>query len=134
MTDNTEKTRAARAEMDEKTEGLLFGLALTHLFSDAFGVKFGKEERAAYLKARQEHEESFPLYTEWFYKDGCEQTIYLQQLNIFKAYLNLPEDVPPGRYIIKELKIMNAGDIVYDALRRRGIDHHAVLALIDGLC
>ena len=131
MTDNTEKTRAAREEMDEKTEGLLLGLALTQLFSDAFGIKFEKEERVAYLKAREEHKKSFPIFTAWLYKDDCDRTDYGKHVNIFKSYLGLPNNIPIDRYTSDEVSTMNLGEARYDGLRLAGLDHYDALKKLD---
>jgi hypothetical protein len=108
----------------------LVGLALTQLFSDAFGLKFEKEERQAYLIDRQAHREDFhPKFTAWLKQDGCEGKQYAIEVNNFKRTLGLPI-ASVDRYDSKQLRILDVAYIKYDVLRTTGMKHEDATTLI----
>jgi hypothetical protein len=108
----------------------LVGLALTQLFSDAFGLKFEKEERQAYLIDRQAHREDFhPKFTAWLKLDGCEGNQYAIEVNNFKRALGLPI-ASVDTYDSAQLRILDVAYIKYDVLRATGMKHDAVTTLI----
>ena len=108
----------------------LVGLALTQLFSDAFGLKFEKEERQAYLVDRQSCREDFhPKFTAWLKLDGCEGNQYAIEVNSFKRVLGLPIASVDG-YDSKQLRILDVAYIKYDVLRTTGMPHREVLKLV----
>jgi hypothetical protein len=108
----------------------LVGLALNQLFSDAFGQKFEKEERQAYLIDRQSHREDFhPKFTAWLKQDGCEGKQYAIEVNNFKRILGLPI-APVDEYNSKQLRILDVAYIKYDVLRTTGMKHKDVMVLV----
>jgi hypothetical protein len=108
----------------------LVGLALTQLFSDAFGLKFEKEKRQAYLIDRQNCREDFhPKFTAWLKLDGCEGKQYAIEVNNFKRMLGLPiESV--DEYDSKQLRLLDVAYIKYDVLRTTGMPHQEALRLV----
>jgi len=71
---------------------MLVGLSLTQLFSDAFGIKFEKEDRQAFLKNRMATKESF-----WFLSDEI------------KAYIDANGSSNPQYHYINAFKVMSVG-------------------------
>jgi hypothetical protein len=108
----------------------LAGLALTQLFSDAFGIEFEKKERQAWLIDRQSHREDFhPKFTAWLKQDGCEGKYYAIEVNNFKRALGLPI-APVDKYDSKQLRILDVAFIKYDVLRTTGMKHSEVMSLV----
>jgi hypothetical protein len=105
----------------------LAGLALTQLFADAFGQKFEKQDRQAWLIDRQSHREDFhPYFTSWLKLDGCEGVQYAIEVNNFKQKLGLPI-APVDTYDAKQLRTLDKGYIKYDTLRTTGMSHTGAL-------
>ncbi|MGL5074779.1 MAG: hypothetical protein ACRDBG_02910 [Waterburya sp.] len=73
---------------------MLLGLSLTQLWSDAFGVKFEREERTQYMINRQEHQKSFHKRLTPFWKeDGCQSgKDYSDRVVAFKEAVCLPKN------------------------------------------
>jgi hypothetical protein len=108
----------------------LVGLALHQLFSDAFGQKFEKEERQAYLIDRQSHREDFhPKFTAWLKSDGCEGKQYAIEVNSFKRLVGLPI-ASVDEYDSNQLRILDVAYIKYDVLRTTGMSHREVVLRI----
>jgi len=114
----------------------LVGLALTQLFSDAFGVKFEKEERQRHLLALQTHREQFRVkFTDWLKEDGEKFSLtvnYGAEVNKLKTSANLPlthlHDYKPEDYPIMEE--LNRTYHSYSMLRLAGKTHDETIALI----
>ncbi len=106
---------------------ILYGLALTQIFSDTFNIKFEKEERQEFIKARQIHKEVFPSFTKWLQADGCfESWEYGKAVNEFKTLLGLPL-ITVDLYTAEQQWVLNKGELKYDTLRTVGISHEEVL-------
>jgi hypothetical protein len=116
--------KAAEQMVDE-----LVGLSMHQLFSDAFGLKFEKEERQKWLTNRQFHEKRFhPLYTSWLKLDGV-TTTYGTKVNELKTKAKLPL-VSIDLYDSTQLQRLNSAEIVYDAMRRSGRSHVSAMELV----
>lgn len=102
---------------------ILSSLSLTQLFSDAFNVKFEKDERQEYLKERQFHAKQYhPLLTKWLQIDGITGKGYGKQVNLFKINADCPIK-PVDQYNSSELHKLNNAEVRYDVLRRTGMPH-----------
>ena len=98
-------------------------LSLRQLFADAFGEKFEKEERQAWLKQRTAHRKQFhPFLTKWLKKDGVTGKEYGKRVNQFKAYALCPIK-PVDHYDAMELLRLNNAEVRYDILRKTGMNH-----------
>ncbi|MGL5079085.1 MAG: hypothetical protein ACRDBG_25075 [Waterburya sp.] len=108
---------------------MLLGLSLTQLWSDAFGVKFEREERTQYLINRQEHQKSFHKRLTPFWKeDGCESSKdYSDRVIAFKEAVCLPKYKSVDDYTSEELRLLNAMEIEYKAYRKCGLSHNDAL-------
>lgn len=105
----------------------LVGLSLNQLFADAFGQKFEKQERQAWLIDRQSHREDFhPHFTSWLKLDGCDGVQYAIEVNKFKEKLGLPI-APVDTYDAKQLRTLDKAYIKYDTLRTTGMSHAGAL-------
>ena len=122
--------RAGNKKAQELRDDLV-GLSLTQLFSDAFNIKFEKEERKDYLEARQEHRDGWrKLYTSWQKLDGCvEDYQYGRRVNQLKSVAGLPIKCIDTYDSIEVRKLVNA-EIIYDAMRRSGKSHNQALCFI----
>lgn len=108
----------------------LVGLALTQLFSDAFGIKLEAEDRQEYLRNRETNKKQFhPLFTSWLKIDGCEGIQYAIQVKRFKMAAGLPLE-PVTEYDTDQLWTMNKAEIVYNAMRKIGKDHKEALSVL----
>jgi hypothetical protein len=108
----------------------LVGLSMHQLFSDAFGQKFEKEERQAWLVDRQSHREDFhPKFTAWLKSDGCKDIQYAIEVNNFKYALGLPK-ASVDTYDSKQLRKLDVAYIKYDVLRTTGLSHSRALELV----
>lgn len=108
----------------------LVGLSLIQLCSDAFGIKFEKEKREAWVKFRSAHKKQYhPKLTYWFKADGCEGKEYEIRLNYFKAHLELPLKTI-DKYSLEELDKLNEAEVEYHALRRSGLSHSEAIKII----
>lgn len=106
---------------------MMVGLSLTQLFSDAFGVKFEKEERQQYVKFREVHKKQFhPLLTKWLQTDDPTRKDYGKQINIFKAYADLPL-CTVDKYTSDEVNRLNNAEVIYNAFRKLGMSHKEAL-------
>lgn len=108
---------------------MLLGLSLTQLWSDAFGVKFEREERTQYLINRQEHQKSFHKRLTPFWKeDGCVSgKDYSERVIAFKEAVCLPKHKSVDDYTSEELRLLNAMEIEYKAYRKCGLSHDDAL-------
>lgn len=108
---------------------MLLGLSLTQLWSDAFGVKFEREERTQYLINRQEHQKSFHKRLTPFWKeDGCQSgKDYSDRVVAFKEAVCLPKYKSVDDYTAEELRLLNAMEIEYKAYRKCGLSHNDAL-------
>jgi hypothetical protein len=114
----------------EKMVDDLVGLSLTQLFSDAFGIKFEKEERQAWLIDRQNHREDFhPKFTSWLKIDGCEGAEYAIEVNNMKKVLGLPVKTV-NTYDTKQLRALDLAYVKYDTLRTIGMSHKRVMSMM----
>ena len=108
----------------------LVGLSLTQLFSDAFNIKFEKEDRQAFLVQRETHKTAFhPLYTSWLQKDGV-TTTYGTEVNKLKLAVGLPL-IFCGDYDYAQLSKLNRAESAYDCLRKAGLNHQRALEILD---
>ena len=106
----------------------LVGLSLTQLWSDAFGIKFGSEQRIAYLESRQEHRLNFhKRLTPYWKNDGCEGLKYRDRVIEFKKAAKLPMYKGVDEYSTLELSALNAAEIMYKAFRDCGLDHEQAI-------
>ena len=106
----------------------LVGLSLTQLWSDAFGIKFGAEQRIAYLESRQEHRLNFhKRLTPYWKNDGCEGLKYRDRVIEFKKAAKLPMYIGVDEYSTLELSALNAAEIMYKAFRDCGLDHEQAI-------
>lgn len=107
----------------------LVGLSLTQLWSDAFGVKFEKEERVQYLVNRQEHLKNFhKRLTVWWKKDGCVTgKDYQDRVIEFKQRIGLPEYISVDQYDYPTLAIINTKETRYSVFRECGLGHEEAL-------
>lgn len=106
----------------------LVGLSLTQLWSDAFGVKFEKQQRLEYLEARQEHRQRFHVsLTPYWKKDGCVGEDYMHRVIEFKEVCSLPTLKSVNDYNETELRILNIQEIKYQTLRDIGVSHEDAL-------
>ena len=108
----------------------LVGLSLIQLCSDAFGIKFEKEKREAWVKFRSAHKKQYhPKLTYWFKADGCEGKEYGARMNYLKAHLGLPLKTI-DKYSEQELDKLNEAEVEYHALRRSGLSHCEAIKII----
>jgi len=108
----------------------LVGMSMHQLFSDAFGIKFEKEDHQSYLIDRQSHREDFhPKFTDWLKSDGCEGAWYGAEVNNLKRILSLPI-ISVDLYDAKQLRKLDVAYIKYDVLRTTGMTHQAALKVI----
>jgi hypothetical protein len=121
--------KAGNKQAEQMVDDLV-GLSMHQLFSDAFGLKFEKEERQAFLIDRQSHREDFhPKFTSWLKLDGCEGNQYAIEVNSFKRTLGLPI-IPVDEYNSSQLRKLDVAYIKYDVLRTTGMSHNDVLKLV----
>ena len=108
----------------------LVGLSLHQLFSDAFGVKFNKEERDRWLKARQTHRKQYhSCLTNWLNVDGVKGKNYGVQVNLFKVQADVPL-IPVDEYDSDDLLKLNNAEVRYDVLRRTGMNHQEAIKFL----
>lgn len=109
----------------------LIGLSLQQLWSDAFNIKFEKEERQLWLKERQIHRPSYhPKVTSWLKKDGCiDGWEYGQKFNSVKKKAGLPL-ISIDNYTYDQLITLNDAESQYDMARRIGLTHNDAVELI----
>lgn len=110
----------------------LVGLSLTQLFSDAFGVKFEKEERQNYLKERKAHVPAYKIYSSWGAVDGLKSgsAEYGQRCRRLKAQCSLPADVSIEDYTYEQVGALKQAEYAYDLLRKAGMSHDDAINLI----
>lgn len=112
---------------------MLIGLSLEQLFSDAFGLKFEKEERQQYLRHRQFHQKHFhPHLTKWLKHDanGDSKSVYWgKEVNDFKAACNLPLTCI-DTWDTELLEILNRAEGSYNSLRLAGLSHEKTMSVI----
>lgn len=102
----------------------LVGLSLHQLFSDAFGIKFEKEDRQRWLKNRSLCRKGFhPNLTRWLQADGCTNPKdYAITVNKFKACASLPIK-SVDTYTADELDKLNNAEVAYNMARKLGHSH-----------
>jgi hypothetical protein len=109
---------------------ILFELSLHQLFSDAFGVKFNKEERDRWLKARQTHRKQYhSCLTNWLNVDGIKGKNYGVQVNLFKVQADVPL-ITVDEYDSDDLLKLNNAEVRYDVLRRTGMNHQEAIKFL----
>jgi len=114
----------------------LNGLALTQLFSDAFGIKFEKEDRQQYLIKRQTHKEQFhPKFTAWLKKDaGGDSSAVKWGLKVdeLKLAAGVPltfiDEYNPAEYAT--IDKLNQAYASYHSLRLAGISHEGAIGVL----
>lgn len=102
------------------------------LFSDAFGVKFEKEERQNYLKERKAHVPAYKIYSSWGAVDGLKNGSpeYGQRCKRLKAQCSLPADVSIEDYTYEQVGALKQAEYAYDLLRKAGMSHDDAINLI----
>lgn len=112
---------------------MLIGLSLEQLFSDAFGLKFEKEERQRYLRQRQFHQRHFhPHLTKWLKYDAggdSKSVCWGKEVNNFKEACNLPLTCV-DTWDTEKLEILNRAEGSYNSLRLAGISHGKAMSII----
>lgn len=110
---------------------ILFELSLHQLFSDAFGVKFEKEDRTRWLEARQAHRKQYhQCLTNWLKIDGIQGgKNYGVQVNLFKVQADVPL-IPIDEYNSEDLLKLNNAEVRYDVLRRTGMSHQEAIKFL----
>ena len=112
----------------QELRDLMVGLSLQQLWSDAFGLKFEKEERQQWVKLRQVHAKQFhPIFTIWLKNDNPDRKDYGTQVNRLKLSAGLPLK-PLTEYDSDELVALNNAEVAYNALRKVGFDHDKALS------
>jgi hypothetical protein len=114
----------------------LVGLALTQLFSDAFGIKFEKDDRQQYLIKRQTHKEQFhPKFTAWLKKDaGGDSSAVNWGLKVdeLKLAAGVPltfiDEYNPAEYAT--IDKLNRAYSSYHSLRLAGISHEGAIGVL----
>ena len=108
-------------------------LSLVQRFSDAFGVKFEKEQRLAFQSARDQHRKQFhPLLTSWLKEDaGGDNSLvdWGKEIQMFKAVVKLPSK-SVDQYTTEELQQLNKAETVYHAYRTIGLTHAKALTTV----
>jgi hypothetical protein len=103
--------------------------ALERRLDAAFGVVRTEQERNDRMEARVDHADGWRKnFTDWQQLDGCRSGIdYAKRVNELKAHGGLPVGVGIKDYDSRQIKKMTNCEVIYDAMRRNGKDHHGAL-------
>lgn len=103
--------------------------ALERRFDSAFGVVRTEQERQDKLEARIDHADGWRKnFTSWQKRDGCEVgQDYAIRVKELKSAARLPVEISIKDYTSKEVKIMTNAEVIYDAMRRKGLNHEEAL-------
>jgi hypothetical protein len=95
----------------------------------AFGIKRSEQERNDRLEARIDHADGWRKnFTDWQKLDGCESGLdYALRVKQLKAFGGLPIDVSIKDYDSRQVKKMTNCEVIYDAMRRKGLTHDEAL-------
>ncbi len=108
----------------------LAGTMLWVLSCDAHGVEHNLEQRKIRYEERMQHKKQFhPLFTSWLKIDANGDSSAVnwgREVNLLKHYAKAPMK-PLDGYTKEELHLINKAEIVYDAMRRAGLNHEQSL-------
>ena len=103
--------------------------ALERRLDSAFGIKRTEQERNDRLEARIDHADGWRKnFTDWQKLDGCKTGFdYALRVKQLKAFGGLPVDIGIKDYDSKQVKKMTNCEVIYDAMRRKGLTHDKAL-------
>lgn len=110
----------------------LAGVMLEQLFAKAFGQKFELEDIQKKLSERQTHRDNYrELVAKWVAHDGLtHQYAYEGRISQLKKAAGLKGNLSVNKMEYKELSILNQAEVMYDKLRRAGMDNTMAISLI----